>query len=430
MNETKNKKRISSYLPWISLIILTIALMVIFKLTDQGYDKLQTHGGNLLAEYTKGLRPLYSKTEITNEDVFNFALYDKIPLDKQKKKILNLKSDSYGIEKIQVVNTDSDFNTNNYNSFKQKLELNSDEEATIDSVLETYKNNIYATVLQSDDNNVVAVAPKLSLLHKALSADIYSFAIDKVNKSDGNKTIFTSKPTIIKKFSDDVNKKQAEAPEEYFILTPDTAFSSKAFASKDADEKKIRFAEKINPNVKVLPEVGSPVVINDFDSFYELNPIPESEFYYSSDSSLKKLIIPSSLFSSSFDLAYDSLQNKLDLLTNEFNKINMKFDSNENGFNFSLRKRNEDFVDEVNLEFDFGNLSSFITNTLEIALASESEKDWEKFAQKMDSLSQAVSDFENDSAAIIKLKMLSKELKKRKQDEVTNQKKSSQKNNN
>jgi hypothetical protein len=104
MEQSKKKKTVSTktYLPWVGLIVLTIILMVIFKFTEQGYSDIQEKGENILAQYTRNLSPLYSKTDLTDEDVFNFALYNKLPIDKRNKKILSLESNSYGNEELEI----------------------------------------------------------------------------------------------------------------------------------------------------------------------------------------------------------------------------------------------------------------------------------------------------------------------------------------
>ncbi len=422
-------KKILKYIPWAGLLVLTAGLMIIFKLTDQGYNSLQTQGENILSKYTESLSPLFSKTRLTDEDVFNFALYNKLPLDKENKKILNIESDSYGNENINVISTESDFDTKNYNLFKDKLRLTNEEQLIIDSLIKSYKNDLYAAILQSE-KDVVAIDPKIGLLRKSLSAEIYEFALNKVNTEKGKTTQKILAENYNDRFADDLNTEKIKLPKEFIVLAPDTVFSTKVASAASTNAAEAQMLEKFNADVYVSTEVQPPVLLTEFPDIYETIPIPDFDFHYATDSISKKLIIPSELFSRAFYDAYDSLEFKLDNLSDELNRMDIEFGTSENTFNFSISTETESELSELKLDLDFNNLGKFIGNTIEMALQSASDQDWEKFGYKMDSLSQVIADFENDSAAIIKLKMLSEELKKRKKNNATKSKDSGLKNNN
>jgi hypothetical protein len=412
MEQSKKKKTVSTktYLPWVGLIVLTIILMVIFKFTEQGYSDIQEKGENILAQYTRNLSPLYSKTDLTDEDVFNFALYNKLPIDKRNKKILSLESNSYGNEELEILKTESDFDTENYIEFKTQLALDANQEEEIDSLVNSYKNDIYATILQNEEE-VIAIDPKISLLHKALSAEIYDFALNRIreSKSEDKTSQFASaipSRNMQKKF----NREKVDMPQEFIVLTPDTVFSSKFTSDPAAKSEDSRIVSQFNPATDVFNSSKEAVIIDDFNDYYTVTPIPEFNFHFSYDSTNKKLVIPSELFTNTYDLVYDSLQLNLENLSSELESMNFNFGTSENGFNFSFNNKEE----SVNLDFDISNLGDFINQTIQMSLSASMDNDWEKFGHKMDSLAQVISDLENDSAAIIKLKMLSKELEKRK----------------
>ena len=103
--------------------MITLVLMVYFKLSQTGFDTFQSTSKNLIADYAKNLSPLFTKSEITNEDVFNFALYKELPVDKENKKLLKIESDNYGNDKFEVIENSELNQTKNYEVFKEKLEL-------------------------------------------------------------------------------------------------------------------------------------------------------------------------------------------------------------------------------------------------------------------------------------------------------------------
>ena len=92
-NENTNRFRdlAKKYLPVSSLILLTILLMIFFRYKKNDIGRLIESGKeNLISFYAQNLKPLFATTDISNEDVFNFALYQSIPIDKQNNKILTV----------------------------------------------------------------------------------------------------------------------------------------------------------------------------------------------------------------------------------------------------------------------------------------------------------------------------------------------------
>lgn len=170
-NDTKDKNNVRMRTTVVGLVLLTIGLMIIFKNNSSNLKNLPE---NLVSFYAKNLKPLFYQTPITEEDVFNFALYQNIPIDKQNNKLLQIGlNDSEEVE-LNVKDALINGNTNNYNKFVRELDLNDIQKKSLDSILSSYKNDIYKTVLVNE-NNAVAVDPKIVVLREALVYDINSF---------------------------------------------------------------------------------------------------------------------------------------------------------------------------------------------------------------------------------------------------------------
>mgnify|MGYP000896189243 FL=1 len=86
-NDTKDKNNVRVRTTVVGLILLTIGLMIIFKNNSSNLKDLPD---DLISFYAKNLKPLFYQTSITEEDIFNFALYQNIPIDKQNNKLLQI----------------------------------------------------------------------------------------------------------------------------------------------------------------------------------------------------------------------------------------------------------------------------------------------------------------------------------------------------
>ena len=92
-----NVDSIKKFLPYIFLLLLTLVLMFFFKHHKQEISRMLEEGkNNIVSFYTSNLKPLFTQTQISEEDLFNFALYKSLPLDKDKNKVLVLSNDNLG----------------------------------------------------------------------------------------------------------------------------------------------------------------------------------------------------------------------------------------------------------------------------------------------------------------------------------------------
>ncbi|MBN1300918.1 MAG: hypothetical protein JW995_06850 [Melioribacteraceae bacterium] len=399
---------IKKYIPWILLAVLTIALMIFFKYSDKGYVALQSTGKDLLAEYTRGLFPVFSKSSLTDEDIFNFALYNSLPLDKENNKVLQLESDSYGNDNYKIESVKGDFKSENYTNFKKQFELDETEEKKIDSILNSYKDDLYASVLINEEGDV-AFDPNLSNLHKSLGADIYNFSFDRINIPNYANVTQPKKDTY--KSVSSFESVSDSQPRKYIIMTPDTVFGSDiVFDSKEL----FTAAEEFINQDKTIEGKSGKLIPRVFPEKAFISPLSPEEYHYTIDSNFWELTIPTSLNLSQDLLVYDSLKIELDMLAEELNKIKLGFSSSLNGLNFKY-KGPLDKDNDVEIDLDFGNLGAVITESINAAMQATST-DWEAFGMKMDSLSKNIYTESGDSLSIIKLKQISEELKKAKRE--------------
>ena len=79
--------------PAAGIALLTIILLFYFKYNKSG-NLLEEGVGNIEDFYTQNLKPLFFNSEITNEEIFNFALYGNLPVDRNNNKIIQIKEPS------------------------------------------------------------------------------------------------------------------------------------------------------------------------------------------------------------------------------------------------------------------------------------------------------------------------------------------------
>ncbi|HEX2865813.1 MAG TPA: hypothetical protein VHO03_02165 [Ignavibacteriales bacterium] len=206
----------------VGLVGLTIALTFYFK-TNKLENIVEAQKGNLLSFYTKSLQPLFLGKEVTNEDIFNFAFYHELPLDRQNRQYLQLGVDTLGRQYVEFRDVSGVQKTNNLEAFSSRLNLNEFQRRQMDSILGSYGEKIKSQILVND-NNTVAINENLWNLNKALLADLFLFA-SKANKAKFKEILppsaqFADNPDLPKMVSEvkeaDVNR--------YIFVTSDSIF--------------------------------------------------------------------------------------------------------------------------------------------------------------------------------------------------------------
>jgi hypothetical protein len=248
-NQRKNK--VKKWYPAIGFTIVTIALMIILKFNPTLIeDIVKQQKTNLSGFYTENLKPLLLTAGLTNEDIFNFALSKQLPLDKSANKFLVLGSKANGDDYFEIKNASIIPDVNSFDKFVHALKLNSEQKHQMDSILDSYADDLQSQVLVND-KNTVAINPNLWNYHKAIFADIMAFAKD-ANRIEFNKIIpsgytFYDKPEV-----DNFVRKIKNRPDsQYIFITPDSVFSSTFKFDKDKFRAEMeKFHKELKENLK------------------------------------------------------------------------------------------------------------------------------------------------------------------------------------
>jgi hypothetical protein len=223
-SESSQKINLKKWLPISALTLVTLALMAILKFNPNLIDNIiEQQKSNLAGFYKENLKPLLYAANLTNEDIFNFALYQELPLDSANQQVLKLGYDPAGTEYFEIKNA-SDFDqVNNLKKFATALDLNDEEIEMIDSIIGSYSKEISGLVLVNDKNSV-AINPNIWNTRKIILADILSFA--QKHASENYSQIV---PDQIAKFdSRTIGKWVSEAKnlkdDQYIFCTSDSIF--------------------------------------------------------------------------------------------------------------------------------------------------------------------------------------------------------------
>lgn len=395
-NVNRTKEFIKRYAPVSSFVLLTIILMIVFRMNKSDINRLIEKGkNNLTTFYAQNLKPLFASTEISNEDIFNFALYQNLPIDKEKNKVLLVSNEESGNQVYEIKPVLFNPETDNYQKFINYLSLNNIEKSKVDSILNSYKKAICLSVF-TNDKNTVAISPKLGDVQKAVLADLVAFA----QKSDYKK----SQKLFPEQFSVDEENQLAglihstkEIPQsEYIFITPDTVFKSWVKVDEKKIEDEIKKAEQHKSwardgfnNIKVDVEFDKELQKGLKAADKIVSMVSDSNFY--------KVIIPPmpELIPNAVN---DSIKIKLDDVAKNLKKLSV---------NYGNRTRNKKNVAEVpprptepvRFEFNFVEPAAQIAEQVSRAIAKHDFQNWEEFGTKMDSFANVFSKAFEDSIA-------------------------------
>lgn len=269
---------IKKYIPGALLVLLTIFLMIYFKFGFKGLDNLLDSGKeNIESFITDNLRPLFYNTQLTNEDVFNFALFSNLPVNKETNEIVKIEDAGEGKETLTIQKADLKENTNNYESFKELAKLNENQKIKLDSIINSHKTNLYSAVFVDNKEKSYAIDKKLPDIRKAIIADIYAFA-ENIKKESSN-AVFTSYDTNINRLNNFVSTVNKDKVSSFLVFGKDTVFSTSCEVDKDAIKTAIKVAEisGINVDSKLPSGIKQASGVSSFNNGYSYKI--DSNFY-------------------------------------------------------------------------------------------------------------------------------------------------------
>lgn len=382
-------EQVRKYFPFVLLIFLTISLMFFFKHNKRDINKMIEEGkNNLLSFYAENLKPLLYQTKISNEDVFNFALYNTLPLDKDRNKILEISGDQPGNNTFVIKTTGYNPNTKNYETFVKYMGMNNTEKGEADSILNSYKKEIYSSVLVNE-KNTYAVNPKLGEIQQAVLADLVTF-VQKINQSK-SRDLFAEHFNYNDKneLADIISSAKKIPQNEYLLITPDTVARSyfkwdqEKFNQHLSDIEKSKYEVALSvPYLNIQFEGTNQRLLNE-------KILPPADISFNTDSNIFKVVVPVE----SMDLPkaiQEKIRIKLNEAANKMKKISIQFGQDKYNTKNAGRQNNPEAPEIIINPYEI------VDKTLEM-LSKTGVQDWEKFGSQMDSLSRMFNPYMKDS---------------------------------
>ena len=423
-SENSSGFKMKRWIPILGISLATIVLMVFLKSNPHFFETvIEEQKTKLAGLYTENLKPLFITAGLTNEDVFDFALYRKLPLDKEHGQYLMLGSNADGSEYFEIKTASIAETNNDFEKFIAALNLNKEQKMQIDSILKSYADDMQEQILVNE-NNTVAISPKLWNYNKAIFADIMAFA------KDANGEQFAK---IVPAGFRDIDRPQlveiaqvvkTASDSDYIFMTPDTIFVETFRFDRDKFDKEMKHMQiELRKNLKeVEKELHQQKFVFNFDSnIVKLKSHGgwDKNFEVFFDTNICRVNIPNmNINLSNIPLPnLDELEAQIEAATKNIKSFSIKIPKEG-----SIRKKFEFRVDvgDSSQKFNFDiDIPNFNTPILPDEFMNDSSLyNNEAYRFKADSLSNAIKLLINDSAIFnqkdfqFQMKEFQKEMRK------------------
>jgi len=421
-SEKSSRFNMKKWTPVVGISLATIVLMIFLKSNPTFFDTIiEEHRTKLAGLYFENLKPLFITAGLTNEDIFNFALSRKLPLDKEQGKYLMLGSNEDGSDYFEIKTSDKNDNNNDFEKFVSVLNLNEKQKTQIDSILDWYAEDMREQILV-DKNNTVAISPKLWKYDKAIFADVMAFAKE-CNGEQFAKIVPAGfrnidRPQLVQ-IAQGV---KTASNSDYIFMTPDTIFIESFRFDKDKFDKELKQIQVEMKRNLIESEEGlhrENFVLNIDKNIVKLRSKSgkQNKFEVFVDTNVCRVQIPDFHIDMS-DISLpniDDLEAQIEAATKNIRSFSIKIPkegSSRNKFEFRVD------VGDSSQKFNFDlNIPNFRTPILPDAFMNDSALS-ESYSFKADSISNAIRLLINDSMIFnqkefhFQLKEFQKEMQK------------------
>ncbi len=290
----------------------------------------------------------------------------------------------------------------------------------MDSILETYADNLQGQVLVNE-NNTVAINPNLWNYNKAILADLLSFA-ERANKTELSKIVpanFSYDRSSVKNI---VRTVKASDNSEYIFLTPDTIFYESYKFDKDKFKKEMaQMREEMKKGLaevqKEFNNVNFEVKLDSNFAKLKKNISKNHHFNVWLDSNTCKINL-SQIQIPKINLPdFDSLGEHLGEITKHLKSFSFNFPKNGqvNG-HYHFKIDYGDSSNSVDLNFNAPNpdslakIEKFFSDSLGHKFNKNFFKKFKNFNFNPDSMSSMFDFFDNDSVMIIDRDMFKQQM--------------------
>lgn len=212
------------WIPAIGFVAVSMIIFLSININPEFFKNFIDTQKNVISDYTGSLKPLFFPSEISNEDLFNFALYEEIPLNNSDNQVLKIGLDESGKEYFEVKKSDNEVNKNNLNNFLSKLNLSDNKKTKLDSLFKDYASQLSRNILVGNDN-AIAINPVVWNLRKAMVADFVSLT-RQLDTKNFDRLAHSYNIPIPKNYVVWNKKLDSIQTNKYIVFTPDSVFTS------------------------------------------------------------------------------------------------------------------------------------------------------------------------------------------------------------
>ncbi|MBT8380095.1 MAG: hypothetical protein KJN64_12780 [Ignavibacteria bacterium] len=364
-------RKFKRWTPAFALGVVTIVVMAVLYLNPNIISNFwQEQKSAIAGFYKENLHPVLYAANLTNDDIFNFAFNNQLPLNETRDKYLHVGYDDLGKEYFEIRPAIQIAETGGYDKFVSALNLNEKEKQLVDSVIGSYSEVLKSQVLVND-KNTLAISPKLWNYRKAIVTDLLIVA-EKLNKPEYVKFVPQGVSIDDKiKVANAMNELKSSQGKQYIFCTPDSVFS-------DEFDFKLAGLEKEKVEIeKEIEKVKSIKVNLNFDSSWKkLNETSaiQTNFRIEVDSNICRVDISNFSIPEIHFPGFDSINvfieeatKNIQLYTYEIPKIEhyeegVKFDYYDGDSVHSFEFKYEHFNLDSAIEFEHKMFDSMMSN--------------------------------------------------------------------
>ena len=288
-------RRISRWLPVTTLAVVTIALMIVLKLNPDLVNDLWDEQKEAIAGfYKENLQPVLFAANLTNEDIFNFAFNNELPLDNTRKQYLLLGYDDSGKEFFEIRSANEELKRQSYNEYISAMNLNDEQKKTVDSIIGSYSKALEAQILVND-KNTIAINSNLWNYRKAIFADLLVVS-EKMNKTKFDRIVPAGISNAEKMIVvNTIEKLKNSYNDQYIFVTPDSIFADTYEFNTQLFETQLKELEKnIEANEKELKQYALSIRFDSTLQTVDKSSNINHSFRIAIDSNICRVDIPES----------------------------------------------------------------------------------------------------------------------------------------
>ena len=291
-NQKSDSSKVKRWIPVTALAVVTILVMIVMKYNPGLLDKVwQDQKVALAGFYKENLQPVLLAANLTNEDIFNFAFNNELPLDDTRKQYLLVGYDDAGKEFFEIRSSDHKIDRASYKEFISAMNLDDQQKQKVDSIINSYGKALESQVLVNE-NNTVAINPNLWNLRKAIFADLL-VASEHLNKARFDRIVpdgIDENERLV--VVNAVNSLRNAPGNKYIFVTPDSIFEESYNFDPVIAEQQMKWSEKkLKENEEKIKEFTLNLKYDStFKFFAEMNK--EHSFRIMVDSNICRVDVP------------------------------------------------------------------------------------------------------------------------------------------